>query len=360
MKKIITYICLTILLFNNTLVYAKDTARSTVVIDIGSGRILYSKNKDEKRLIASITKIMTAVIAIENKNLDDIVTVGEEVLPMYGSNIYIKVGEQLTLRDLLYGLMLRSGNDAAVTIATYVSGSEVKFVELMNKKAKEIGMKNTTFMNCHGLDEETQNYSTAYDMALLSKYANRLMEYVEISGTKKYKLNTNYNSYLWINRNKLLSNYRYATGGKTGFTPKAGRTLVTTANKNNLNLSIVTLDDNDMYNTHESLYDYYFSKYENVLLIDKDNIKFDNSKYSNLYIKNDFYYPLTKEEQDSVKIIVDLYDIDVYSNNDKVGEIYVLLNNEEIYRDNIYIKKYNQYKPNLFDKIINFFSSIFD
>ena len=115
-----------------------------------------------------------------------------------------------------------------------------------------------------------------------------------------------------------------------------------------------------MYNTHESLYDYYFSKYENVLLIDKDNIEFDNSKYSNLYIKNDFYYPLTKEEQDSVKIIVDLYDIDVYSNNDKVGEIYVLLNNEEIYRDNIYIKKYNQYKPNLFDKIINFFSSIFD
>ena len=110
---------------------------------------------------------MTSVIAIENKNLDDVVVVGEEVLPMYGSNIYIEVGEKLTLRDLLYGLLLRSGNDAAVAIATFVGGDEKNFVKMMNEKAKQLGMNNTVFNNSHGLDEDTKNYSTAYDMAFI-------------------------------------------------------------------------------------------------------------------------------------------------------------------------------------------------
>ena len=157
-------------------------------MDMDSNRILYEKNIDEQRLIASITKIMTAIIAIESGKLDEKVTVGDEVLKMYGSNIYIEVGEEITLRDLVYGLMLRSGNDAAVVIATYISGDEIKFVEKMNEKAKEVGMKNTIFNNCHGLDENTQNKSTAYDMALLSSYAFKNPIYRKVVGTKKYKV----------------------------------------------------------------------------------------------------------------------------------------------------------------------------
>ena len=123
------------------------TASSAILMDMDSGRILYKKDVHNPRLVASITKIMTAVLAIENGNLDDEVTVGEEVLTMYGSNIYIELGEKMTLRDLLYGLLLRSGNDAAIVIGTYIGGSEEKFVEMMNKKAKEIGMINTTYHN---------------------------------------------------------------------------------------------------------------------------------------------------------------------------------------------------------------------
>lgn len=304
-------------------------------------------------------KIMTAVVAIENKNLDDVVEIGEEVLPMYGSNIYIEVGEKMTLRDLLYGLLLRSGNDAAVAIATYVGGTEEKFVEMMNEKAKELGMKNTVFKNSHGLDEDTQNYSTAYDMALLSSYANTLLEYCEITSTKKWTVSNKKKSYIWYNRNKLLSSYKYATGGKTGYTPKAGRTLVTTANKNNLNLTIVTLNDNNEYVTHESLYEYIFSKYENVLLIDKNNFHVDDFFYEgDIYVENSFSYPLTETEKKLTKTVVDIYKLDNYKDKDKVGEVTVLLNEKELYKENIYVRTTTEEKEGILTKIINFFKGL--
>ncbi len=302
---------------------------------------------------------MTAVVAIENKNLDDVVEIGEEVLPMYGSNIYIEVGEKMTLRDLLYGLLLRSGNDAAVAIATYVGGTEEKFVEMMNEKAKELGMKNTVFKNSHGLDEDTQNYSTAYDMALLSSYANTLLEYCEITSTKKWTVSNEKKSYIWYNRNKLLSSYKYATGGKTGYTPKAGRTLVTTANKNNLNLTIVTLNDNNEYVTHESLYEYIFSKYENVLLIDKNNFHVDDFFYEgDIYVENSFSYPLTETEKKLTKTVVDIYKLDNYKDKDKVGEVTVLLNEKELYKENIYVRTTTEEKEGILTKIINFFKGL--
>lgn len=338
-----------------------DTASSTVVMDMDSKRVLYEKNKDERRLIASITKIMTAVVAIENKNLDDVVTVGEEVLPMYGSNIYVEVGEKMTLRDLLYGLLLRSGNDAAVAIANYVGGSEENFVRMMNDKALSLGMKNTVFRNSHGLDEDTQNYSTAYDMALLSSYANTLMEYCEISSSKKWNVSTEVKSYIWNNRNKLLSLYEFATGGKTGYTPKAGRTLVTTASKNSLNLTIVTLNDNNMYETHESLYEYIFSKYKNILLVDNNNFGVDDFFYEDeIYVNNSFSYPLTEKEEKLVKTVIDIYKIDNYKDNDKVGEVSVILNGEKLYKDNIYVSiSLENNDGSLFNKIINFFKGLF-
>ena len=359
MKKVVFFLVIILVLFPKTTYALNKSCNNCVVMDMDSGRILYESNKDKQMLIASTTKIMTAVIAIENKNLDSIVTIGDEVLKMYGTNTYIEVGEEIKLRDLLYGLILRSGNDAAVSIAKYVGGTEEKFVNLMNKKAKDIGMKNTIFKNPHGLDEENENYSTPYDMALLMKYANSLIDFVEISGTKKWTVTTNKKTYVWYNRNKLLTNYKYLTGGKTGYTPKAGKSLVSTASKNNLNLIFVTLDNNDHYEIQKEIYEYLFNKYKKTLIIDKNNIVFNNSKYNNLYINYSFYYPLKSDEEDDIKVIVDYYDLDIIHNNSIVGEIYVLFKDEEIYRENIYVKLDKCKKKGLFSKVISFFNSLF-
>lgn len=358
MKKCLLFLSI-LLVISKINVYAQN-GKSEIVMDMDSGRILYQNDANTKRLIASITKIMTAVIAIENNNLNEIVTVGEEVLPMYGTNIYLEVGEKISLRDLLYGLILRSGNDAAVAIATHISGSEEIFVKLMNEKAKKIGMKNTIFNNSHGLDEKTQNYSTALDMAILMSYANTLSDFVEISGTKKWSVTTNKKSYVWYNRDKFISEYPFATGGKTGYTPKAGKTLVSTASKDNLNLVAVSLNDQNHYDNQKKLFNNVFSKYKSTLLIDKNNIKFDNSYYDNLYVNYNFRYPLTDKEKDNVKIHVDFYDISDVKDL-RVGEIYVTLDNEEIFREYIYKKEKNnkEKRKNYFIKIIDFFNSLF-
>ena len=160
-------------------------------MDIDSKRVLYANNIHEKKLIASTTKIMTAIVAIENnKDLNKIITIGEEILTMYGTNIYIEPKEQITIKDLLYGLILRSGNDAAIALATSTSKTEESFVKLMNEKAQELGMKNTIFQNSHGLDDNTKNYSTAYDMALLSSYAyqNKIYREISQSETSRHRL----------------------------------------------------------------------------------------------------------------------------------------------------------------------------
>ena len=231
------------------------SATSAILMDQDSGRILYSENIHEVRSIASISKIMTGILAVESGKLDEMVTVGDEILKAYGSGIYIKQGEKISLRDLVYGLMLRSGNDAAVTIATYVSGSVEEFVKLMNAKATELGMKHTTFNNPSGLDEEEGNYSCAYDMAILTSYAMKNKDYRTITGTEKHTVKTNKNTYVWHNKHKLLTQYKYATGGKTGFTKKARRTLVTTATNHDMNLVVVTLNDGDDFNDHMNLFD---------------------------------------------------------------------------------------------------------
>lgn len=334
-------------------VFASDTSKASIVMDVDSGRILYSHNINEKRLIASITKIMTATVALENGDVNKIITAGDEVLKMYGTNIYIELNERMSLKDLLYGLMLRSGNDAAVVIANGVSGSEEKFVKLMNDKASEIGMRNTTFNNCHGLDEETENYSTAYDMALLSRYIyNKSSLYRKITSTYKYKLETDQKSYLWYNRNKLLKSYKYCISGKTGYTPRAGKTLVSVAKKNNLTLTAVSLKDPNHYESQKELYEYVFSKYKNYEIINKDNFSIDQEYYHDkLYIKESFYYPLTENELTKIKTLVKITKLNNYNNNDKVGEIVIKFNGSTIKKINIYVKK--EKKKN------SFFSSLF-
>ena len=288
MKKYIPLLIIIMIFIFPINIYAKmDNAKSSIVMDIDSGRILYKNNIHEPRLIASITKIMTAVVAIENAKLNSNYTAKEEILEMYGTSIYLEYNEKMSLKNLLYGLLLRSGNDAAVVIANNVCKNEAEFVKLMNQKAQQLKMNDTNFANSHGLDEKTKNYSSAYDMALLSSYAYKNHAiYRKISGTKKYETSTKNKSYLWYNRNKLLNSYDYCTGGKNGYTPSAGRTLVTTAEKDGLRLTAVTLNDGDEYVTHKNLYNYVFSQYQNYKIIDKDTFSVDKTFFKNYYENN--------------------------------------------------------------------------
>lgn len=304
---------------------------------------------------------MTLLIALTyaTDKLNETVIVGKEVLKTYGTNMYLTVDEEIKLIDLLYGLMLRSGNDASVVIATYVAGNIDNFVYLMNEKAKEIGMQNTIFLNPHGLDEETKNYSTAYDLGILTRYLYlNYPKYKEIAGTKYYNLTSNYKAYSLTNRCKIIFTYKYITSCKNGYTPLAGKSLITTASKNNLNLLVVSLNDPDIYLNHENIYEYYFNKYQNYVLLDKNNFKIDNNNLNNYYIKNSFTYPLTKEEYDNIttKIIINSEKEDI------IGTINILLNDKVIHEEKIYkkINKENNKKNNLFKKITNFLKKIFD
>ena len=329
---------------------------SSIVMDIDSKRILYEENKDDQRLIASITKIMTAIITIENnKDLNKKITVGEEVLKMYGTSIYLQVGEQMSIKDLLYGLILRSGNDAALVLAINTSKTEENFVKLMNKKAKELNMTNTIFQNSHGLDEVTQNKSTAYDMALLSAYVYKNPIYREISSTKRYQTKTDNKSYIWYNRNKLLNTYKYATGGKNGYTPSSGRTLVTTASKNNFNLTVVTLNDPNEYETHEYLYNKAYSNYKNYTIIDKNTFYIDKNFYKeNIYLKESFIYPLKESELKQITTRVELV-----SHKEQVGQIKIYLQNKQIGEVPIYKRELKQKEESPFKKFFSKLKSLF-
>lgn len=341
------------------------SASNAVVMDLNSGRVLYNLNGDEKRLIASITKIMTSLITIMYSDLNKIVVVDEEILKAYGSSVYLEVGEEIKLKDLLYGLMLRSGNDAAIAIANTVAGSVENFVYLMNEYASTIGMKNTKFVNPHGLDSDgIGNISSAYDMALLTKVAMQNPTFREIFGTTNYQATSNLKTYSWAGKNKLFGMYKYTTGGKTGYTDAARRTLVTTASKDNKNLVVVTLNDPNDFNDHKSLYETYFNEYESVLTLDKNNFKIDDSYYKDLsfYIKNDYYSLVTTSEKKSLKVDISIYKYDEVYNDIKIGEARVMLNDTILHKESIYAKIIEQKeepkeKKSLWQKIIGWFKS---
>ncbi len=357
MKKIILSLVI-LLLFIPHASASTSTASSYILMDSVTGRVLQSKDKDSKRLIASITKIMTATLAIESGKVEDIVLVDESIKSAYGSGIYIEVGEEIKLKDLIYGLMLRSGNDAAVMIATFIAGSEDKFVAMMNAKAKELGMKNTTFYNASGLPTPHGNYSSVYDMALLTKYAMQNDLYREIVKTKEYKVKTNKKTYIWNNKNKLLR-YDYITGGKTGYTEESGRTLVSSANIDNMELIVVTIRDSDDWNTHTELYQYAKDNYNSYKVLNKDKFKVIGDTFYNddtFYIKKDVYLPLKKEESRALISHVVLEKKDSYKTDDKVGVDKIYLGSDLIYEEDIYIIKNNNIKKkNIFSKIKEWF-----
>lgn len=335
-----------------------DSASSYILMDETTGRVLLSKDMNSKRLIASITKIMTSTLAIESGKLNEVVEVDDTISKAYGSGIYIEVGEEITLRDLLYGLMLRSGNDAATMIAKFVGGSEEEFVNMMNNKAKELGMKNTIFYNASGLPIPHGNYSSVYDMALLTRYAMQYKEYKEIVRTKKYKVTTNKKTYIWDNKNKLLK-YDFITGGKTGYTEESGRTLVSTATIDDMNLIVVTIRDSDDWNTHLELYNYAKDNYIGYKVLNKNKFRVYGDNYyknSTLYIKNDVYIPLKKSEKRSLVSHIILEKKTNYKNNDLVGINQILIGDKLLYEENIYIEKNKKESKNIFNKIRKWFN----
>nr|WP_181536480.1 D-alanyl-D-alanine carboxypeptidase family protein [Anoxybacillus calidus] len=287
------------------------SAQSAILIEQTSGRVLFEKDAHTKRRIASITKIMTAILAIESGKMEEIVTVSNRAVRTEGSSIYLKPNEKIKLKHLVYGLMLRSGNDAAVAIAEHVAGSVEGFVFLMNQKAAEIGMTNTEFANPHGLDDAENHYSTAYDMALLMRYAMQNKEFRKISGTEVYRAPNPDEKWdrVWRNKNKLLTNlYEYCTGGKTGYTKRAKRTLVTTASKEGLDLIAVTLNASDDWNDHIAMYEYGFDNYVLAKVEDDrivKNIK-DDFYRKKVIANRDFLYPVTKDEMEHLRIKIKL------------------------------------------------------
>ncbi|MFA5604120.1 MAG: D-alanyl-D-alanine carboxypeptidase family protein [Bacilli bacterium] len=351
MKKMVVIILLILIMPIGVKAFS-TSAECGILMDQNSKRIMYEKNIHKVKSVASISKIMTAVIAIESNQLDKIVVIDDEILKAYGSAIYIKIGEKMSLLDLVYGLMLRSGNDAALAIANSVYGSVEQFVVKMNKKAKEIGMKNTVFNNPSGLDNEKGNYSTAYDMAILTSYAMTNDVFKKITGTKRHVVKTNMNVYEWINKNKLLSLYKYTTGGKTGFTEIAKRTLVTTASKDNLELVAVTFNDGNDFYDHQALFEEGFETYKNynILLKKKINIIGENYYKRPLYLKNSFSYPMVNNEVDNLYLKFELSKVRSYKVNDAVGLVKVMIGNQEIYRDSIYVgEKVKKERKSIFD-----------
>ncbi|SDB91659.1 D-alanyl-D-alanine carboxypeptidase [Pelagirhabdus alkalitolerans] len=254
------------------------SAQQAAVYHVSKGEFIYEKNTNTPQLIASITKIMTAIIAIEHGDLDDVVTISEQATLVEGSSLYLQPGEEIKLRDLIYGLLLRSGNDAAIAIAEHIGGSEEGFITLMNEKLVWLGLEDTHFENPHGLDG-TNHLSTASDVAKIMAYGLNHTPFIEMIGAQTFKSDNR--DYAWINKNKLLNYYQpYIVGGKTGYTRAAGRTLVTAAQKDDHTLIVVTLNDGNDWQNHIRLYNWGFKQIEhevNTFRQQETTLKDDNS-----------------------------------------------------------------------------------
>ncbi|MBP3950530.1 D-alanyl-D-alanine carboxypeptidase family protein [Bacillus suaedae] len=290
--------------------YRHVSAQGAILMEQESGRILFAKNADQPMRIASITKIMTALLAIESGKMDEMVEISTRAEGTEGSSIYLRAGEKMKLEDLVYGLMLRSGNDSAVAIAEHVGGSLEGFVYMMNEKAKQLGMLNTMFQNPHGLDDHEDHFSTAHDMALLTQYAMNYEDYQTIVSTKSHRVEGD-QTRVWGNKNRLLTElYKYSTGGKTGYTKRAKRTLVSTASKEGNDYIVVTLNAPSDWHDHMNLFNWAFETYKVETLVEQgiiDNIE-DEYYKDHVYAPYAFDYPLSAAERKALKVEMSLYE----------------------------------------------------
>ncbi len=330
-----------------------SSAKAMCVIEKDSQRVIYSKNQDEKLPMASTTKIMTAITVIQNcQNLDELIQVDDSAVGVSGTSIYLRQGEELTVEDLLYGLMLRSGNDAAVALACHISGSEKEFANLMNDMAKKIGANNSHFANPHGLDNP-EHYTTAYDLALITGYALNNPIFKKIVSTKSHVIEaTNKSDKRYLtNKNKLLSKLEGCCGVKTGFTSKAGRCLVSAIEQNETTYVCVVLNCGPMFEESSNLLTSASNEYRNRKIIDKNKEIFNEYIIDNnngrlyLYANEDFSYPLTDAEMDKIKLEYHVK-LDNAEIGDEVGEI-------KVFFDNHLIKTVKLITMNKIDKLID-------
>lgn len=329
MKKIIAAAAVILCIYPAKMCSAVSTsAESSVVIEAKTGQVLYSDNAGKRLGMASTTKIMTAVLALEKCNLDDPVTISQNAQNQEGSSIYLRAGDVVPMRDLVYGLMLNSGNDAAAAIAEYVGDGIDDFVDMMNQKAKELGCRNTRFENPSGLSDEN-HFSTAYDMALIMSYAMNNEEFRKIASTREYQIHLPGSVTYLKNHNRLLWRSKECIGGKTGFTKASGRCLVSCARKDDITIIAVTLNDKDDWNDHENLYKYAFGKVHNKNIISRFDIlctKKIHSSRVNILAGEDFVIPVTDGIHKSIscKIFLDENISPAIYTGDKIGyaEIY--------------------------------------
>lgn len=258
-------------------------SRSAIVYDRSSGSILYGKSENEKRKMASTTKIMTAIIVIENSNLDDVVTVSSKAASTGGSRLGLHTNDKISIRDLLYGLLLCSGNDAAIALAENVGGTVENFSNLMNEKANTLNLTSTHFVTPHGLDND-DHYTTAYELALITNYALNNELFCKLVGTKNYTISINGYPKKLSNTNELLGNLNGVYGVKTGFTNGANRCLVTAIKRDNMDLICIVLGADtkkDRTKDSVSLIEYSFTTFKMVNIQEKISNEFANWKLCN-------------------------------------------------------------------------------
>ncbi|MBZ9635892.1 D-alanyl-D-alanine carboxypeptidase family protein [Clostridium sp. FP1] len=345
-------------------VYAEDiyvNAISSIALDCDSKLVLYEKNAYTPIEIASTTKIITCLVAIKCGDLNKKIVVSEKAASIRGSEIGLKVGEEITLKELLYGLMLRSGNDAAIAIAEGVSGSVDEFLKLMNEYALEIGLLNSNFESPHGLDS-SNHYSTAYDLALVTAKAKEIKLFNDIVSSKdidakEYGFNRSYH-----NINKILYLLPNATGVKTGFTGKAGKCLVTSVKIQNREVIIITLNCTPRWKETEKISKYIDKNYEYKKVISKDdtleslNIKNGVSSVQ-IASKGDIIVPVKKDENIEIKIKKPLYEIIApVQLGEKLGRVDIYSNNKLLFTQALVAKnsvaRKNMFRQKL-DEIVN-------
>lgn len=336
MKKIIVYALLFCLIFSTT-TSAYD-AKAYILMDRQTRTVLLAHNENERLPMASTTKIMTALVVLELANLDDWFSIPKEAVGIEGSTIYLEEGETYRIIDLLYGLMIRSGNDAAVALALYTAGNIEHFVHLMNRKANMIGANNTSFANPHGLDDEN-HFTTAYDLALITAYAMDNPIFRSIASSKHQRATTKEGKIKdYYANNKFLLNYPYASASKTGWTTPAGRCLSAVAKKDFMEFVTVFLCSPDWFSNAMKLKDWAFENYELVPITNKDSV-IDNIRVNNgvfpiipMVTSAELFLPVLKGERP--KITYEVNKIDLFApviRGQKVGTIMFFADGQKFY-----------------------------